>query len=646
MPVAVEVFPHNRPGYGEQSAVRLLRGLAAAAAALRHPNVVGVLNLGRREDCDFVVKELLDGGTVRGLLDSRGALAPAESLAIVEDVLGGLAAAHELGMTHGDVRPETILLDYDGTAKLSEPCRPLEPEDLSELAPTGKGEASGPRFYVAPERAGGAAPGDIRSDLYSLGVTLLEMLSGRAPFRGASPEQAAEAPPDLRELPPDLPEELGAYVGWLTSPAPAHRPSDPAEALSKLRELGLELSRQQKLRRLPAAMSPGQRERRWWARATFWTAVGVLLVMLALIPPIRMIFKGMVPAPVQRRRVDDPARMRRVLTVLRPSETSPPLPGDVRMALMAACAHLLANRPRLAPVDPFMTDELLRAAGNLDDLLLRTDPDYLLKITHSPGLDRLNLSIELTTLRGDARTVRAQCATDARGDGAATALTAALEDLLARAATALGDDRLAPPQDAAAGGEHHDGATWRHLGAALAAERDGRWDEALQALKQAGEAGSHPPEIEVLGAFCSLAAAWEEGVEPEVPQGLGGSGLSGETALLARAVDAVLLGERGAARGALGDYLAAYPDATRGHYLLGLWRTTSGEIPEEAAAALWRALETDPGYLPAARAAARLAAARGAAPLAEVTDRYRRIAPDGEKADKLEAYSKGLSGAM
>jgi len=128
--------------------------------------------------------------------------------------------------------------------------------------------------------------------------------------------------------------------------------------------------------------------------------------------------------------------------------------------------------------------------------------------------------------------------------------------------------------------------------------------------------------------------------------------MAGELALLAQTLAALNAGDAGRINAAMGSYLTAHPRSARGHCLLGLWRSASGSAPyggpDEAQAALWRALELDPGYLPAARAAARLAAAEppygGAERLQALIERYRSMEQDPQKVSALEAYCAELRG--
>ena len=438
--VALELFPHDRPGYDYQKVSYLLSQLSAASR-VRHPNVAGVLDLGRRSDSEFVVRELVDGGSVRGLLDRRGSLTPGDALPIAEEVLRGLAAAHELGLTHGRISPDTMLLDYDGSVKLADLGRPLEPQDLVELTPTGRWVLTGPCFYVAPERVGGE-PGDIRSDLYSLGASLYEMLSGRVPFDGADVDELLqrrlEGPPEeLHLVAPEVPPDLCEYVARLMSPQPADRPADPAQALSELKAVALLLSEDKKIKKVAAAVTPTERARARRRNTAVWVLAAVALLAFASWP-ISRFFRGAA-------KVAPTVHGNRVLILVTPATPEAQQLNELQRGSLLALAELhVSCCGTLAVVNPFASEEMLRAGKGIDDILLTVDPDYVLRMVHSPGLERTRWNLSLSNLRGKGWTVATETATEVSRDDPAVQLNEALGSLLGMAAQRLCDELSGP----------------------------------------------------------------------------------------------------------------------------------------------------------------------------------------------------------
>jgi eukaryotic-like serine/threonine-protein kinase len=185
---------------------------ARNAARLNHPNVVLVLDFGEHEGTPFLVMECLAGHTLHDELQ-RGPLDEASAKVIAHDVQAGLAAAHELGIVHRDISPANILLTEDGHAKIAD----FGISKSAEAAPhTMVGQVMGTPAYLAPDRLRGEAATPA-SDVYSLGVTMYEALTGDRPFKGDSPMEIAQAvlttkPTPLAELRPDLDPELTQMV--------------------------------------------------------------------------------------------------------------------------------------------------------------------------------------------------------------------------------------------------------------------------------------------------------------------------------------------------------------------------------------------------------------------------------------------------
>jgi Tol biopolymer transport system component len=184
--VALKVV--GRAGAGSERVARFLRE-ARAAAALTHPNVLVVHDVGEQDGVPYLVSELLVGETLRQRLDREGRLSPRLAVAIGVQVLRGLAVAHAAGIVHRDLKPENLFLMRDGRAKILDfgVARLLGggPDDLLTASDdlTAPGTAIGTVAYMSPEQVRGQAV-DARSDLWSFGAVLYELLAGRHAFRG------------------------------------------------------------------------------------------------------------------------------------------------------------------------------------------------------------------------------------------------------------------------------------------------------------------------------------------------------------------------------------------------------------------------------------------------------------------------------
>ena len=213
-------------------------GEAKSVARLSHPNIVGVYDQGADGDYLYLAMELVPGRTLRALMRERGWLPWQEALAVIDPVLAGLAAAHQAGIVHRDVKPENVLITGDGRVKVVDFGLARA---SAAVGNTRAGMIIGSVAYIAPEQVTGA-PSDQRSDVYAAGIVLFEMLTGRQPFSGDTPLAVAYAHvnsdvPVVSSLVGGIPQGVDQLVRAATSRDPQQRPTDAGVFLGVTRAL-------------------------------------------------------------------------------------------------------------------------------------------------------------------------------------------------------------------------------------------------------------------------------------------------------------------------------------------------------------------------------------------------------------------------
>src|ERR687885_2251021 len=213
--------------------VERFRREAQSAAALSHPNIVSIFDSGAAEDGTYyIAMEYLPGGTLKDRILREGAL-PARAAALVTlRIAEALKVAHERGVIHRDIKPHNILITESGDVKVTDfgIARAADATTISH-----PGDILGSAKYISPEQAMGEPVGPA-SDLYSLGVVLYEMLTGRVPFEadsrsGVPIKHVDERPRPLREVNPDVPEAMEALVMRLLAERPEDRYGSAAELI-------------------------------------------------------------------------------------------------------------------------------------------------------------------------------------------------------------------------------------------------------------------------------------------------------------------------------------------------------------------------------------------------------------------------------
>jgi eukaryotic-like serine/threonine-protein kinase len=213
-------------------------GEAKSVAKLSHPNIVNVYDQGADGQYLYLAMEYVPGRTLRALMRERGWLPWQEALAVIDPVLAGLAAAHQAGLVHRDVKPENVLITADGRVKVVDFGLARA---SAAVGNTRAGMIIGSVAYISPEQVTGA-PSDARSDVYAAGIVLFEMLTSRQPFTGDTPLTVAymhvnsDVPP-VSSLVGGIPQGVDQLVRAATSRDPQQRPTDAGVFLRVTRAL-------------------------------------------------------------------------------------------------------------------------------------------------------------------------------------------------------------------------------------------------------------------------------------------------------------------------------------------------------------------------------------------------------------------------
>ena len=223
-PIAIKVlFPDLA---ADPAFVERFRREAQAAANLNHPNIVSIFDWGQQDDTYFIVMEFIDGRSLADLIRTQGVLDADRAAEIAGDVAAALGFAHRSGVIHRDVKPGNVLITSEGQVKVADfGIATVLSDTNTDL--TRAGTVMGTATYFSPEQAQGRSV-DARSDLYSLGAVLFEMVAGRPPFKGETPLAVAikhvqEQPPSPRALGANIAESLEAITLKLLAKNPDNR---------------------------------------------------------------------------------------------------------------------------------------------------------------------------------------------------------------------------------------------------------------------------------------------------------------------------------------------------------------------------------------------------------------------------------------
>src|SRR6058998_3963748 len=232
--VAIKIL--NERHANDEQFVERFRREAKNAAALSHPNIVSIFDRGQAEGTYYIAMEYLDGRTLKELLVRNGPTPVPIAIDYARQIVGALAFAHRNGIVHRDIKPHNIVVGSDGRLKVTD--FGIARSGASQM--TEAGSIVGTAQYLSPEQARGA-PVDPRSDLYSLGIVLYEMLTGNVPFTGDTPVEIAmkhlsQVPEPPSKLRSEVPHDLDAIVMRALA-------KDPDQRYSSAEEMDADLAR-------------------------------------------------------------------------------------------------------------------------------------------------------------------------------------------------------------------------------------------------------------------------------------------------------------------------------------------------------------------------------------------------------------------
>ena len=242
-PAAYVVKLLRKEWWRDPAAIEVQRREAWVGTQVTHPNLLPVLSASGRQPPFYVVSPKLDGASLAQVLTEQGQLDVPLALWIARQTADGLAALFDgCGMIHADVKPANILVSPLGHATLLDFGFAQSPHESRHWATR---PLAGTLSYIAPEMVTSAMAADPRADVYSLGVTLYEMLAGRRPFESDDPGELAmlqreTKPADVREHRPDVPEDVAALLNAMLAKDPLRRPDSARELASRLVRLEID----------------------------------------------------------------------------------------------------------------------------------------------------------------------------------------------------------------------------------------------------------------------------------------------------------------------------------------------------------------------------------------------------------------------
>ncbi|MCI0602092.1 protein kinase [bacterium] len=355
--VALKLLPKNLTQ--DTDTIRRFEREARAASALNHPNILTIYEIGRAEETHYIATEFVEGETLRQRM-LGGKMDLNQVLDIAIQTANALAAAHEAGIVHRDIKPENIMVRRDGLvkvldfglAKLIEPKAQFVDRETATVAElkTDTGMVIGTARYMSPEQARGQTT-DARTDLFSLGVLIYEMLASMPPFRGDNHADVIAAllttePPPLSQIDSEIPAELDSIVSKALRKNAAERYQTAKELLNDLHDfrggfLHVQASAESKSNRTGFAVPTGSRLRLW--------IYGIAIVLI--VTSTFIIFQR------------NPARMNRNK------------PGRATLAVMPF--HISTPEPSISYLSVGIPDAIITRLSNLEQIQLRPTSSIL-----------------------------------------------------------------------------------------------------------------------------------------------------------------------------------------------------------------------------------------------------------------------------
>ena len=238
---ALKVLDPERAGEDPDFKQRFMHE-AEFAMTLHHRNLIPVLDAGEDPELGvcYILMSYMPGGSVKDRVRSQGRFPVAEAVSIVARIAGALEVAHYHGVVHRDIKPDNIMFDADGTPRLGDLGVARFKDDAHRVETTAKGAIIGTPAYMAPEQMMDARHIDARADIYSLGMVLFEMLTGRRPYEGCSAMELmakavkGEPLPDVRTAQSDVPEAVAHALALMVAPKPEDRPQTVRDVVDLL----------------------------------------------------------------------------------------------------------------------------------------------------------------------------------------------------------------------------------------------------------------------------------------------------------------------------------------------------------------------------------------------------------------------------
>jgi serine/threonine-protein kinase len=321
---------------------------ARSAGRLNHPNIVAAIDVGESDGVYYFAMEYVDGETLAQELKRQGPLPEERAIAIAVEVAKALDAAHQRGLIHRDIKPDNIMLARDGRVRVTDfgLARMVDPDGRPT---TDSSRFIGTPAYMAPEQVKGQPDVDCRADIFSLGVTLFQMLTGERPFTGPNTVSLAAAViteplPSIRQRRPDVSLAICRVVEKMTAKDPAERYATPADVIAALQQA----ASAPKLRgRAPAAQRRPAPRRRKSSSAGLVIAVAAVVAGLIVLGLI-LSEQGRSPQPPPQPRTKSPPR-----TKTPTPEPGPPTPAATPgEELFGRLQAAMANAERYAQEHP------------------------------------------------------------------------------------------------------------------------------------------------------------------------------------------------------------------------------------------------------------------------------------------------------